>query len=101
MPGYLLHQGATVMCSHGGKVQPVLPDARVKVSNQAVVTQPFFHTIAGCSSTPPCALAQWLTAATRVRASGQPILLRDSQATCIPNGTGVKIIETQTRVKGI
>ena len=31
MAGMLLHQGATVMCVHGGQAQPTSPNPRVKV----------------------------------------------------------------------
>jgi hypothetical protein len=37
-------------------------------------------------------------AATRVTSNGIPVVLQDSQAVCVPNGTGVNIILTQTRV---
>jgi len=43
--------------------------------------------------------AQWITGATRVLAGGQPLLLQDSQAVCMPNGTGVNIVVTQVRAK--
>jgi hypothetical protein len=43
----------------------------------------------------------WSSAATRVKASGLPVLLSDSQATCAPTGTGLNIVMTQQRVKGI
>lgn len=105
MPGYLLHQGATVLCAHGGQAQATAPNPRVKVGGQMIVTQPAPHTVAGCpfnvSGAPsPCVTAQWTVAAVRVRAGSQPVLLRDSQATCIPNGTPVNIVMTQIRVKG-
>jgi hypothetical protein len=48
----------------------------------------------------PCVTAQWIVGALRVFAGGVPVLLQDSQATCIPNGTPVNIIVTQMRVKG-
>jgi hypothetical protein len=48
----------------------------------------------------PCVTAQWITAATRVLSGGMPLLLQDSQAVCVPNGTGVNIVATQVRVKG-
>jgi hypothetical protein len=48
----------------------------------------------------PCVTAQWVTGALRVRAGGVPVLLQDSQAVCVPNGTGVNILVTQLRVKG-
>jgi hypothetical protein len=105
MPGYLLHVSATVLCVHGGQAQATAPNPRVKVGGQPVVTQSAPHTVAGCPfSTPggplPCVTAQWITAATRVRAGGVPVLLQDSQAVCAPNGTGVNIVMTQVRVKG-
>lgn len=105
MPGFLLHQGATVLCIHGGQAQATAPNPRVKVAGQPVVTQPTPHTVAGCpfttgGSPQPCVTAQWITGATRVLAGGQPVLLQDSQAVCTPNGTGVNIVATQTRVRG-
>ncbi|RNI39840.1 hypothetical protein EFY79_00625 [Hanamia caeni] len=105
MPGFLLHVGATVLCSHGGQAQPTSPNARVLVSGQPIVLQPIPYAIAGCpfnvSGSPvPCVTAQWTTGATRVFSNGMPVLLFDSQATCIPNGTPVSIIITQMRVLG-
>ncbi|MGH9508480.1 MAG: hypothetical protein ACRD2M_00965 [Terriglobales bacterium] len=105
MPGYLLHQGATVLCLHGGQATPTAPSPRVKVSSQAIVTQLTTYTVAGCpffvgNVASPCVTAQWVVAATRVRAGGAPVLLQDSQAVCAPNGTGVNIVVTQVRVKG-
>lgn len=105
MSGYLLHVGATVLCAHGGQAQATSPNLRVKVGGQAVVTQSAPHSVAGCpfvvGTVPsPCVTAQWVTAATRVKAGGMPILLQNSQATCVPNGTPLNIVMTQLRVKG-
>jgi hypothetical protein len=106
MPGFLLHQGATVTCVHGGQAQPTAPNPRVRVAGQPVVVQTAPHTVAGCPFTTPagsplpCVTAQWVTGATRVLAGKQPVLLQDSQAVCVPNGTGVLISATQTRVRG-
>jgi len=103
MPGYLLHQSATVLCMHGGQAQATVPNPRVKVSGQMTVQQPNPWVIAGCPfTTPPpipCVTAQWVTGALRVKSGGMPLLLQDSQAVCAPNGTGVNIIVTQLRVK--
>ena len=107
MPGPLLHVGATVLCAHGGQAQPTAPNPRVLVSGQPTVTQPAPYTIAGCpftvppGSPMPCVTAQWVTAATRVLSNGAPLLLFDSQATCVPNGTPLMITVTQTRVIGM
>lgn len=106
MPGFLLHVGATVLCSHGGQAQPTVPNPRVRVGGQPVVTQPAPYTVAGCPFTTPagaplpCVTASWVTAALRVRAGGQPVLLQDSQAVTIPNGVPLTIVATQVRVKG-
>lgn len=90
---------------HAGQAQPLTSNPRVKVGGQHIVTQSSTYSIAGCSlaatSNPPCATAQWVSAATRVKAGGMPVLLQDSQAVCTPTGTGLNIVVTQTRVKGI
>lgn len=107
MPGYVLHQGATVLCAHGGQAQATAPNPRVRVGGQPVVGQAAPHTVAGCPFTTPasnplpCVTAQWVTAAVRVRAGGVPVLLQDSQAVCVPNGTPVQIVTTQQRVRGM
>jgi hypothetical protein len=104
MPGYLLDQSATVLCMHGGQAQAATPNLRVKISGQATTQQPNPWTIAGCpyvtgGVSTPCITAQWITAATRVTSGGMPLLLQDSQAVCVPNGTGLNILLTQVRVK--
>ncbi len=106
MPGFLLHQGATVLCTHAGQAQPTQPNPRVKVSGQPIVTQQAPYVVAGCALPPPpaangpCVTAQWVTAATRVQAGGIPVLLQDSQAICTPTGTPLNIVAPQTRVRG-
>lgn len=105
MPGYLLHQGATVLCMHAGQAQPMTTNPRVKVAGQPIVTQSCMYTISACpyvvsGVSCPCVTGQWISAATRVKAGGMPVILQDSQAVCAPNGTGVNIVSTQIRVKG-
>lgn len=106
MPGFLLHEGAEVICLHGGDAQPILTDTRVTVGGQPIVTQECVYSVAGCAlpspptATGPCTVGTWITAATRVTASGIPVLLQDSQATCVLPGTGLLITVTQTRVRG-
>jgi uncharacterized Zn-binding protein involved in type VI secretion len=105
MPGFVLHQGAAVLCVHGGQAQATAPSPRVRVAGQPAVTQSAPHAVATCpfvtpNGTPmPCVTAQWVSAATRVRVGGVPVLLQDSQAVCAPNGTGVNVALTQTRVR--
>jgi len=105
MPGYLLHMGATVLCAHAGQAQPTATDPRVKVGGQPIVTQTGAFSVSGCALPPPpaangpCVTAQWVSAALRVKASGQPVLLQDSQSVCTPTGTPLSIAVTQVRVK--
>src|SRR4051794_33729441 len=105
MPGFLLHLGATVMCVHGGQALPTSPNPRVLVSGQPTVLQPIPHAVIGCPFNVivpiPCVTAQWVTCATRLTSNGMPLLLIDSQAICLPNGTPVLILATQTKVMGI
>jgi hypothetical protein len=107
MPGFILHSGAVVQCLHVGIAQPAVVNPRVTVSGQPIVTLTSTYTIAACTlpslsaGAPPCATAQWTTGALRVTAMGQPVLLQDSQATCVPTGTPLLIITTQPRVSAM
>jgi hypothetical protein len=106
MPGFLLHVGATVLCAHGGQAQPTVPNPRVLVNGQPTVTLASPYVVAGCAMPPPpsgngpCVTAQFVSSATRVLSNGQPLLLLDSQAVCVPTGTPLMIVQTQTRVTG-
>ena len=94
MPGFLLHVGATVMCAHGGQAQPTVPNPRVPVGGQPIVTQSDPYVVAGCPFVPPggtgpCVTAQWVIGAdARDWPAACPVLLQDSQAICAPTGTG-------------
>ena len=89
MADSLLHQGATVMCMHTGQAQPTVTSQRVKVSNQPIVTQSSTYSIAGCTlptqAGGPCATAQWVSAATKVRANGVLVLMKGGQDTLYAN----------------
>lgn len=104
MPGFLLHVGASVLCSHAGQAQATLPNPRVTLSGQPSVTLSAPWLVAGCALPPPpaangpCVTAQFVSAATRVTSNGQPLLLFDSQAICAPTGTPLLIVASQTRV---
>lgn len=104
MPGPLLHVGATVLCAHAGQAQPTAANPRVSVLGQPTVTLSTPYVVAGCTLPPPtagngpCVTATWVTAATRVTSSGQPLLLMDSQAVCAPTGTPLTPTVVQSRV---
>lgn len=107
MPGFLLHQGATVLCAHAGQAQPTVPNPRVLVNGMPTVTIAAPYVVAGCAMPPPpsgngpCVTAQFVSSATRVLSNGQPLLLMDSQAICAPTGTPLMILLTQVRVTGM
>jgi hypothetical protein len=106
MPGFLLHLGATVLCSHAGQAVPLVINPRVTVGGQPIVTTASPYLVAGCALPPPpaangpCVTAQFVTAATRVTSNGQPVLLFDSQGVCAPTGTPLRVVAAQARVTG-
>jgi len=107
MPGFLLHVGATVLCSHAGQAQPTVPNPRVLVSGQPTVALSTPYVIAGCTLPPPpgangpCVTAQWIMGTTRVFSNGQPLLVQSGQAICAPTGTPLVPVVTQLRVAAI
>ena len=79
MGGLLMHVGAAAMCPHGGQVSVVSTNSRVLAGGQPVATLNDTYLIAGCAFTvgtkpQPCVKIQWLTPATRVRVSQQPVI---------------------------
>ena len=107
MPGFLLHQGAVVMCAHAGSATPMVPNPRVTVSGQATVTMAGPYAIAGCTfpamtsgTQPPCATAQWTTAAVRLTSLVQSLLMQDTMATSLPTCTPLFVTVVQPRVSG-
>jgi hypothetical protein len=82
MPGFLLHTGAVMTCTHGIPVQipPVQP--RVFVSGQPVATMASKLAVIGCPFTipgpksQPCVTVKWLMPTTRVLVAGQPAIVQ-------------------------
>lgn len=105
MGGFLLHPGATVLCSHAGQAMPTVPNPRVLVSGQPTVLISAPWAVAGCPLVPPplppCVTAQWVLGTTRVTSNGQPLVVMSGQAVTIPNGTPLIPVVAQTRVAAI
>ena len=102
MPGFMVHLGATVTCTHAGQAQPTTPNPRVLVSGQPIVTLSTPYVVAGCpfvtpSGNGPCVTAQWTVGATRVFAGGAPVIVQSSMSVCAPTGTPLIVVVTQTR----
>ena len=105
MPGFLVQQGATVLCVHGGQATPTVPNAAVTTLGMATCLVPLPWLVAGCPgippAVPPCVTGQWVVGTTRVTSYGQPLLVQSSQAICVPTGTPLLPLVTQTRVFAI
>lgn len=84
-----LHLGATILCPHGGQVQVVPGNPRVKLSGQPAATMSDQFLIAGCPFTTPvpkpqpCVTVRWMVPAVRVKAGGQPLILQASTGLCL------------------
>ena len=104
MPGPLLHVGATVLCAHGGQAIPTTPNARVLVGGMPTATIAAPYSIAGCALPPnaggPCVTGQWIVGTTRVLSNGQPLVFFAGAAVCVPTGTPLTPVSSQTRVIG-
>jgi uncharacterized Zn-binding protein involved in type VI secretion len=100
MPGYLVQATAVVLCAHSGSARPIDPDRRVKLGGIPVATQGSTYAISGCRKKVRCVTGRFVSVARRVKASGRPVVLKDSQAVCTPNGTGLTVVNQQSRVKG-
>jgi hypothetical protein len=102
MPGHLAHQGATVMCAHGGQAQPTAPNPRVTVGGQATVVLSTPYSVAGCTLPPnaggPCVTGTWTVGTARVTSLGQPLVIQGGTATCVPTGVPLTVTAAQVRV---
>jgi hypothetical protein len=102
MPGFLLHAGATVLCSHAGQATPVVPNPRVLVSGQPTALLPDPWLVAGCPgippSIPPCVSGQWIVGSTRVFSNGMPLVIAGGTGIGVPPGTPLLAVVMQTRV---
>ncbi len=102
MPGFLLHQGAVVMCLHGGQAMPTAPNPSVTLTGlpSATITTPW--AVAGCpgipSTVPPCVTGQWLLGTLRVTSFGQPLVVQSGIAITVPGGVTLMPVTMQTRV---
>ena len=107
MPGFVLHAGATVTCSHLGTAQPLVPSPCVTVMGQPIVTQASPYVVAGCALPPPivangpCVTGAFVTASLAVTSLGQPVLLSLGTSICAPSGTPLLVLQTQLAVSGL
>src|SRR5262249_29221136 len=98
MPGFLLHLGAIVTCTHSMPATPIVPNLRVMVNGMPTVTLANAYAVA--SGPGGCLNSQYVRGAVRVMANGAPMVQLDSQAISSPTGVPLVPLWTQTRVTG-
>jgi hypothetical protein len=102
MPGYLIQQGATVTCVHGGQAIATVPSPAVTLDGMPASATPDPWAVAGCPGVlpgvPPCVTAQWVVGTTRVTSYGQSLVILGGVAVCTPAGTPLLPVVTQIRV---
>jgi hypothetical protein len=85
MPGYLLHIGAVVQCTHAAPSTATPSAPRVFVSGQPVATVASMWLVTGCpfqipvgvGTVPqPCIRVQWTMPSARISVGGSPALLQ-------------------------
>jgi hypothetical protein len=112
MSGHTLNVSSTLMCPHGGSVQIISANTRVKADNAfaALSTDQFlisgcpFQIPVGVGTIPsPCLTVQWIVMDMRVKVNGTATLSRGSSGLCmsaqqLPQGP-VTISNTQPKVQ--
>jgi hypothetical protein len=88
MPGFLLTADATVTCSHGGQVEFAPAQTRALAGGAPIATLADQLVVAGCPGIPAspgvvCTTVEWIGVASRVTASGLPVLVQS-----LPQGPG-------------
>jgi hypothetical protein len=109
MAAYLLHQGITITCPHGGSATVTPTNQRVKVGGQPVLVATDVTVVAGCTFTvasapSPCLQVRWQQPAKKLTLAGKPALLSSSLPLCTnaagaPQGKAT-VSGYQTRVAG-
>lgn len=110
MAGNTLNVSSTLMCPHGGSVQIITTNSRVKVDGAYAALSTDQYLISGCPfqipATPPipspCMTVQWLLTDLRAKVNSTPTLSKSSIGLClsaaqVPQGP-VTISNTQTKV---
>lgn len=107
MSGNIVTQSAQGACDHQGTATPSAVVATVLINKEPIVATPASYSVAGCpyatnaTGLVPCVTLNFSSGATKVKASGQFVLLSTATATAIGplpvQGTG-KLNGVQTKV---
>jgi hypothetical protein len=93
MAGNTLNINSTLQCPHGGLVQIISANARVKAGGAFAALATDQYVIAGCPFVVgivpmPCLTVQWILPDLRVKVNGTPTLSQSSVGLCL-NGLQV------------
>jgi hypothetical protein len=111
MAGFTVETGTMLLCPHGGRVQIVSANSRVKAAGQFVALATDTFIVTGCpyhipASPPipsPCMTVRWIVTDVRTTIGGRQTLSKSSAGIChsaaqVPQGP-VSIVATQVRVE--
>lgn len=111
MAGDSLNTMATIQCPHGGTVQIISTNTRVKAGGAPLALSTDTFVVAGCpfqipAVVPipsPCVTVQWIVTDLRDKVNGTPTLSQSSVGLClsaaqVPQGP-VIVVNTQVRVQ--
>jgi hypothetical protein len=95
MPGFLLTADAIVTCSHSGQVTFEPAQTRALADGAPIATLDDQLVVAGCPGIPAspgfvCTTVEWIGTASRVTASGRPVLVQSLPPGPVP-GDGTVI----------
>ena len=100
--GSLAHQGAAVICAHGGQAMPTTPNPRVTVGGQATVRSPRRGrspaAAAAAAGRTVRHRASGSPGTARVTSMGQPLVIQGGSAICAPTGVPLTVTAVQPRV---
>ena len=106
----ILQQGAVIQCPHGGTVNPVPTNFKVRINGAPALLVSDLFLVAGCpfmigTKPSPCITVEWQSLANKVKVNGTAVLLQSSIGLCkSPEQAvqGVAIVSgAQTKVNGI
>lgn len=109
MAAGFLNMSSLLMCPHGGKVQPISTNTRVKAMGDFMLRSSDIFTIAGCPFNlvvpHPCVQVQWVQPAAKSRVLSDFTLTEASVGLCVAADQAVQgpvtIAFTQPRVTGV
>ncbi|MEH1778484.1 MAG: hypothetical protein V7L26_04930 [Nostoc sp.] len=104
----LLTTSSIMMCPHGGMVQAITTNTKVKTTDGYILRSSDTFTIVGCTFTPtiphPCVQVQWVQPALKSQVMSDFTLTEESVGLCVAGDLAVQgsvlINYTQSQVSG-